>query len=124
MGGEQPRATREAAQQGAAVCLDHSHASVLAHLSDWPYAKTTRAPRDGWSQGLNRIKEEWSLTFTRSHDVVNDVDDFLTARAGVESFIWTNPRGKAIIVVCDSHTVKRYPGYQVLTATFRQVFES
>ncbi|MHC1181754.1 phage tail protein, partial [Klebsiella pneumoniae] len=53
-----------------------------------------------------------------------DVDDFLTARAGVESFIWTNPRGKAIIVVCDSHTVKRYPGYQVLTATFRQVFES
>ena len=35
------------------------------------------------SQGLNRIKEEWSLTFTRSHDVVNDVDDFLTARAGV-----------------------------------------
>lgn len=76
------------------------------------------------SQGLNRIKQEWSLTFTRSHDVVNDVDDFLTARAGVESFIWTNPRGKAIIVVCDSHTVKRYPGYQVLTATFRQVFES
>ncbi|EKE4977945.1 phage tail protein, partial [Shigella sonnei] len=26
--------------------------------------------------------------------------------------------------VCDSHTVKRYQGYCVLTATFRQVFEA
>ncbi|EKF6680679.1 phage tail protein, partial [Shigella sonnei] len=25
---------------------------------------------------------------------------------------------------CDSHTVKRYQGYCVLTATFRQVFEA
>ncbi|MDD0465053.1 hypothetical protein PS005_24895, partial [Shigella sonnei] len=30
-----------------------------------------------------------------------------------------NPRGKRIVVVCDSHTVKRYQGYCVLTATFR-----
>ncbi|MCN2541655.1 phage tail protein, partial [Escherichia coli] len=35
-----------------------------------------------------------------------------------------NPRGKQIVVVCDSHTVKRYQGYCVLTATFRQVFEA
>ena len=75
------------------------------------------------AKGLNRIKEEWSLTFTRSYDVINAVDDFLTARAAVESFYWTNPRGKKIVVVCDSHTVKRYQGYQVLTATFRQIYE-
>lgn len=37
---------------------------------------------------------------------------------------WVNPRGKRIVVVCDSHTVKRYQGYCVLTATFRQVFEA
>ncbi len=30
------------------------------------------------AKGLNRIKEEWSLTFTRSYDVINAVDDFLT----------------------------------------------
>ena len=76
------------------------------------------------SQGLNRIKEEWSLTFTRSYDIINAVDDFLTERGAVESFYWTNPQGKKIVVVCDSHTVKRYEGYQVLTATFRQVFEA
>lgn len=75
-------------------------------------------------QGLNRIKEEWSLTFTRSYELINAVDDFLTARGGVESFYWVNPRGKQIIVVCDEHTVKRYQGYLVLTATFRQVFEA
>lgn len=46
------------------------------------------------AKGLNRIKEEWSLTFTRSYDVINAVDDFLTARAAVESFYWTNPRGQ------------------------------
>ncbi|KAB7959378.1 phage tail protein, partial [Klebsiella pneumoniae] len=31
---------------------------------------------------------------------------------------------KSIIVGCDIHSVKRYPGYEVLTATFRNVFES
>ncbi|HAU6500381.1 TPA: phage tail protein, partial [Citrobacter freundii] len=40
-----------------------------------------------------------------------------------ESFYWTNPRGKKMVVVCDSHTVKRYRGYLVLTATFRQIYE-
>lgn len=59
------------------------------------------------AQGLNRIKEEWSLTFTRSYNEINAVDDFLTERSGVESFYWVNPRGKQIVVVCDSHTVKR-----------------
>ena len=30
------------------------------------------------AQGLNRIKEEWSLTFTRSYNEINAIDDFLT----------------------------------------------
>lgn len=76
------------------------------------------------SAGLNRIKEEWSLTFRRTHDQVNAIDDFLTARAAVESFYWVTPRNKTIVCVCDSHSVKRYPGYLELTCTFRQVFES
>jgi phage-related protein len=40
------------------------------------------------AQGLNRIKEEWSLTFTRSYNEINAIDDFLTERSGVESFYW------------------------------------
>lgn len=76
------------------------------------------------AKGLNRIKESWALTFTRSRDVIDAVDDFLTARGAVESFYWTNPRGKPLVVVCDEHSVKRYQGHSVLSATFRQVFES
>lgn len=74
--------------------------------------------------GLNRIKEEWSVTFTRPHEVINQIDDFLTDKHGVESFWWTNPRGKQIIVVCDSHSVKRYRGHHILTAIFRQIYEA
>lgn len=76
------------------------------------------------SSGLNRVKEEWALTFKRPYSIGNAIDDFLTARGAVESFNWTTPRNKKIICVCDSHTVKRYPGYLEISCTFRQVFES
>lgn len=76
------------------------------------------------SSGLNRVKEEWALTFRQPHVVGNAIDDFLTARGAVESFYWTTPRNKKIICVCDSHTVKRYPGYIEISTTFRQVFET
>lgn len=76
------------------------------------------------SAGLNRVKEEWSLKFHQPYLIGNEIDDFLTSRGGVESFYWVNPRGKKIIVVCDSHTAKRYQGYLDISCTFRQVFES
>ncbi|EOY8739231.1 phage tail protein [Klebsiella michiganensis] len=76
------------------------------------------------SQGLNRIKEEWSLTFRQPYAIGNAIDDFLMARGAVESFFWTTPRNKKIICACDSHTVKRYPGYLEITCTLRQVFEA
>ncbi|HHT4259122.1 TPA: phage tail protein [Klebsiella variicola] len=75
------------------------------------------------SLGLNRVKEEWSLTFQQPHDIGNQIDDFLRARAGQESFYWVNPKGNKIVVVSDEHTVKRYAGYLEITTTFRQVFE-
>lgn len=74
--------------------------------------------------GLNRVKEEWSLKFEQPHDIGNQIDDFLRARGGHESFNWTNPRGVKIVVVCDTHSVKRYTGRLEINATFRQVFES
>ncbi|EMA2752297.1 phage tail protein [Escherichia coli] len=76
------------------------------------------------AKGLNRIKEEWSLSFTGEYKYIHTIDDFLTERGAIESFNWTTPRGKKIVVVCDSHSVKRYKGYCVLTASFRQVFEA
>lgn len=76
------------------------------------------------SIGINRVKEEWSLTFQRSTAIIALIDDFLTQRAGVESFYWLTPRNKTIIVVCDSHDVKYDRGVGTLTCTLRQVFES
>jgi len=76
------------------------------------------------SAGMNRVKEEWSLTFQRSRSTIGEMDDFLTLRAGVESFYWLTPRNKTIIAVCDTHEVKFDRGVSTLTCTFRQVFES
>ena len=56
--------------------------------------------------GLNRVKEEWSLTFQRQRSEVEKMDVFLTKRAGVESFYWKTPRNQTIIVVCDTHDVE------------------
>jgi phage-related protein len=74
--------------------------------------------------GLNRVKEEWSLTFQRQRSEVEKMDVFLTKRAGVESFYWKTPRNQTIIVVCDTHDVEYDRGAAKLTCTFRQVFES
>ena len=54
---------------------------------------------------------------------MQEIDDFLYARGGVESFNWTSPNGQKVVVVSDSHKVKSSRGYATLTTTFRQVFE-
>lgn len=75
--------------------------------------------------GLNTDPKEWSLTFANRTDTERDnILAFLEARAGVESFDWTPPRGtagkyvcedwQASLLNCNNNTVK---------ATFRQVFE-
>lgn len=50
---------------------------------------------------------------------------FLDARAGVESFNWTPPRGTAGKYICEEWqvTMRNY-NFNTIQATFRQVFEA
>ena len=93
-----------------------------------PRASTFKAG-DGYEQrirfGLNTNPKEWSLRFDNRTDTERDaITAFLDARAGVESFDWTPPRGTAGRYVCEEWqvTLTNYNNNQI-QATFRQVFE-
>jgi phage-related protein len=54
---------------------------------------------DGYRQraadGINNIDETWDLEFVNEDTTIDDIDDFLVARGGWESFDWTPP-GEAV----------------------------
>ena len=84
---------------------------------------------DGYEQrvrfGLRTDPKEWGLTFSNRTDSERDaIAAFLEARAGVESFDWTPPRGTAGKYVCEEWqiTLSNCNNNQI-QATFRQVFE-
>lgn len=84
---------------------------------------------DGYEQrvrfGLRTDPKEWSLVFSNRTDTERDqITSFLEARAGVESFDWTPPRGTAGKYVCEEWqvTLSNCNNNQI-RATFRQVFE-
>jgi phage-related protein len=85
---------------------------------------------DGYEQrirfGLNADPKEWSLTFAERTDAErDDILTFLEARAGVERFDWTSPRGVAGKYVCEEWQVTmRAYNFNTIQATFRQVFEA
>lgn len=82
---------------------------------------------DGYEQrslaGINTRPRIWSLTFRKISTELDDIEDFLVARGGVESFDWTPPRGAAGKFVCEEWT-RGVPdsAYDTLRATFREVF--
>ena len=85
---------------------------------------------DGFEQrirfGLNTDPKEWSLTFSeRTNTERDNIVAFLEARAAVESFDWTPPRGSAGKYVCEEWqvTLRNY-NFNTIQATFRQVFEA
>jgi phage-related protein len=94
-----------------------------------PRAKKFQAG-DGYEQrirfGLNTDPKEWQLVFKERTDTERDnILAFLEARAGVESFDWTPPRGTAGKFVCEDWQVTlRSCNFNTISATFRQVFEA
>jgi phage-related protein len=84
---------------------------------------------DGYEQrirfGLQTDAKEWGLTFSERTDTERDsILSFLEARAAVESFDWTPPRGTAGKYVCEEWQVTmRAYNFNTIQATFRQVFE-
>lgn len=85
---------------------------------------------DGYEQratfGINNNPQIWDLTFANRSDTdAQAIDNFLTARAGVESFDWTPYNQSAGKYICKewSKSIDRYNG-NTIQATFIQVFEN
>lgn len=80
-----------------------------------------------WHDGLNPLAEVWPVSFlNRTTTEADEIDNFLKARGGVESFLWTPPRSSTEIrVIC-----KRWGRVPVrgnldsIRATFEQVFDN
>jgi phage-related protein len=83
---------------------------------------------DGYKQvvadGINNKSQSWPLTFTGLIDRVTPIRDFLDARGGFQSFLWTPPLGAQGYYRCATYTMQPMGGrlYQV-TATFEQAFQ-
>lgn len=84
---------------------------------------------DGYEQrvadGINTVKEEWSLTFSAKNTKIDEIDTFLSEQKAVYSFWWTSPKGKKMAVVCDEWDIGVDNwDWQRLSCTFRQVMEN
>jgi phage-related protein len=84
---------------------------------------------DGYEQrlryGLNTDPKTWRLTFANRTDTERDnILGFLEARAGVESFDWTPPRGDAGKYVCSQWSMDMLScNNNTVTAEFMEVYE-
>lgn len=85
---------------------------------------------DGYEQrfpvGINTNPASWILSFTnRTSDEIDEIEEFLVARGGHESFDWTPPRAsESIKVKCTSWDRSiDYGVIDSLTANFEQIFE-
>jgi phage-related protein len=85
---------------------------------------------DGYEQrnqfGMNTQRQNWPLTFAnREASEADEIDAFLTARGGAESFEWTPPDADEPLVFVCRQWRKRFQKYNLwtITATFEQVFD-
>jgi phage-related protein len=76
--------------------------------------------------GLNQNPKTWDMTWENLSETDADtLENFLNARAGVETFEWTPPDDTTqYIWVCSEWSKElTNPNISTVTATFRQVFE-
>jgi phage-related protein len=85
---------------------------------------------DGYEQrvaeSLNRVRKTWDLTFSGPASLILEIDTFLTDRAGVEAFSWTDTIGRSAAYVCREWQgpIQQERGLYMINATFEEVFES
>lgn len=102
--------------------------SFTATEQSQPRVRTTQFG-DGYSQrlryGLNTDPKSWQLTFLNRTDTEREnILTFLEARAGVESFDWTPPRGGSGKYLCSQWNMDILNcNNNTITATFVEVYE-
>jgi phage-related protein len=83
---------------------------------------------DGYEQrvgdGINTLNESVPLSFTlRTKTEINAIEDFFAARAGIENFDWTNPRGQTLKYTCKAWSpVYNHDGDCSLTCVLKRDF--
>lgn len=103
-------------------------ASFVATENSAPRTRKTQFG-DGYEHrlrfGLHTDPKEWQLQFNNRTDTERgNIVTFLEARAGVESFDWTDPNGTAGKYVCETWSVEQVAyNFNNIRATFREVFE-
>lgn len=85
---------------------------------------------DGYMQrqpeSINTNPQVWNLSFNnRDVSEADEIDDFLTARGGVENFKWTPPRSvtEGLFICMDWTRTVVVAGLDSISATFTEVFE-
>lgn len=84
---------------------------------------------DGYQQrisfGLHTDPKEWTLEFNLTEDEADEIETFLDARAGVESFDWTPPDTTTSYkwICTEWQKTIDQPFRATIRTTFRQVFE-
>jgi len=74
--------------------------------------------------GINNARRTWSVSFSKLVAEIELIESFLRQAAGVSSFDWTPPSGAAGKFVCDTWDRDIQTEHvQVISATFREVFE-
>lgn len=101
---------------------------VASENSEEPSVNVTKFG-DGYeartSDTLNVTKQSWRVTFTKGRNGGEGlaIRNFLKARRGVESFIWTNPLNETGYYVARKWSTKSDRGEVTVNTVFEEVFE-
>ena len=82
---------------------------------------------DGYAQraadGINTQPRSYNVQFNANSGKVEDIDQFLSDRAGIESFTWTPFDGIEGTFICEAWNLSRTgPTAGTLSATFMEVY--
>lgn len=83
---------------------------------------------DGYRQtsadGLNNESQQWPISLVGREPKIRAALDFLRARKGGVSFLWTPPLGDQGYYLCKTYSATPHGnGVFTLTATFEQTFQ-
>jgi|TARA_R100000027_G_scaffold64890_1_gene58836 phage-related protein len=101
---------------------------VGASKSSQPSVRRVRFG-DGFEQrltfGLNQDRKTWALTWDVTEEAADEIEAFLEARGGSESFDWSPPDETSTYkwICLEWNKTINFPGRGQISATFEEVFD-
>lgn len=76
------------------------------------------------SEGLNNESQQWPISMVGRASKVGPALEFIRARKGAVSFLWTPPLGEQGLYLCKTYNITAHGnGVFTLSATFEQTFQ-